>query len=368
MSTTLINGLDHALCSLQPSLITTNNFTPAQYLVHGWAANGKNVRAKQALLYPSLIIDGLIQAAAMPIFTLYDHGRDIKQDYKEKRTGRAVAKTIGSIVTVPIKAIAAGGVSFTYVMSSLINIIPFSTISVMVKGKLASDRFIYFHNIGDKERNEAESDFNILSARTILPKYSEEKASSYATRAKKVAKQERWLAEKEKVNEQLQNILNRIPDGEDYEDIKGVLNSIIDDPSLPGETTFASMPAWQSFYELKTSLQAKQLKMAGVLWGANGLGWEVRDEHRVELERIESKLQWLEEVEISQLEDAFTSYKEEVSKERYSIIRTENIALYPAAACAYVVGCSALAALLFVTFPIGPIAFSIGFVALGGSM
>lgn len=135
--------------TLSTSLLETYTLTPLQYGVHRWASNGNKAHVKQILQLAAVPVDHIIQAIAMPIFTLVDHVRDIAKDFKKDTQGKShsmkgAVKIISSLVTLPLKEIAALTVSAGFVFSAAINtVLPFTAIYRIYQGKKGADFYFY---------------------------------------------------------------------------------------------------------------------------------------------------------------------------------------------------------------------------------
>lgn len=129
--------------TLDSSYVATINFSPCSYLINDQALKAKNeTGAKwiQGLHYLSQPIDGVIQAIAMPIFTLIDHFRDISRS----SLGVKCIKVICTPISLPVKLAYALFCSVCFFVKGVGQLVfPVTAIRGALDGKQAANEFFY---------------------------------------------------------------------------------------------------------------------------------------------------------------------------------------------------------------------------------
>lgn len=116
--------------TLQTSAAATSMFCPLTQAVQ---LAGKKVKAARALHYFAFPVDSVIQAVAMPVFTLIDHFRDIVVDFRNGRKKWGAAKVIASVVSLPIKELGAVALSTGYLFNGAASLIfPWHLLGVLL--------------------------------------------------------------------------------------------------------------------------------------------------------------------------------------------------------------------------------------------
>lgn len=100
----------------------------------------KKAKIIHGLQYLAKPMDSIIQAIAMPIFTVIDHLRDLKREVMAKKS----LKVLLTPITLPLKLFCALFVSVGYLsVGGFQVVVPYSMIFGIKKGKEAAHRFFY---------------------------------------------------------------------------------------------------------------------------------------------------------------------------------------------------------------------------------
>lgn len=142
------DGFTGKVCvpTLQTSWAAATSFSPCSYLLNHLTLHVKSKNAGkviQVLQYLTKPIDAVIQAIAMPVFTIIDHIRDLSK-------GRLLNRSIKMLLTplsLPLKLFCSLFVSAGYLFNGGLQlVIPYSMIYGVAEGKEAALKYFYIVN------------------------------------------------------------------------------------------------------------------------------------------------------------------------------------------------------------------------------
>lgn len=132
-----------AISTLQTSVAAATSFSPCSYLVNHLTLqveSGTACRALQALQYLAKPVDAVIQATALPIFTLIDHIRSLGRG----SCATIFVKVVLTPISLPVKLFFSIFLSAGYLFNGAVQlIIPYSMIYGVIKGREAALRYFY---------------------------------------------------------------------------------------------------------------------------------------------------------------------------------------------------------------------------------
>jgi len=104
-------------------------------------------RSIYLLHYLATPIDTLIQAIAMLAFTPYDHFRNISSNYRQQKMRKVALKSCATLITLPLKIIAASCVAFGFVTNGGYQLLfPLKTLKALLsQGSEKSYAYLYFY-------------------------------------------------------------------------------------------------------------------------------------------------------------------------------------------------------------------------------
>lgn len=142
------DGFTGKVCTstLQTSWAAATSFSPCSYLLNNLVLRLKNkkaIKVLQGFQYLAKPIDAVIQAIAMPIFTIIDHTRDLVKGNLLKIS----IKLLLTPISLPLKLFFSLFVSAGYLFNGGLQlVIPYSMIYCVAKEKEAPLKYFYILN------------------------------------------------------------------------------------------------------------------------------------------------------------------------------------------------------------------------------